>query len=82
MLLREPAPIPPAFDLTRFLTSSITFMTYLQEISVYFNDYCLLKLKKAVGIHQSHQIPRGLSLTSPNKYMSVVSLREIRKFTD
>jgi hypothetical protein len=82
MVLREPSPIPPPFDLTRFLTSSITFMTHLQEISVYFNDWCLLKLKKAVGLPQLHQIPRGLSLTSPNKYMSVTSLREIRKLTD
>ncbi|KAF5351976.1 hypothetical protein D9756_007388 [Leucocoprinus leucothites] len=61
MDLREPTPIPPAFDFTRFLASSITFMTYLEEVAVYFDDWCLVKLKKAVGHPQVHQLPRDLS---------------------
>lgn len=75
MVLREPTSIPPAFDLARFLASSITFMIHLEEISVYFNDWCLIRLKKAVGLPQVHQLPRGLSRRSPNNYMSVSELK-------
>ena len=46
MTLREPGPIPPALDLTRFLASSITFMTHLSEVSVYFDDKRLVRLSK------------------------------------
>jgi len=80
MVLREPTPIPPAFDLTRFLASSITFMTYLQEVSVYFNDWCLVKLNKAVGYAQVHQLPRDFEGRSPNNYMTVTGLKMTRKF--
>ncbi|KAF9451267.1 hypothetical protein P691DRAFT_796992 [Macrolepiota fuliginosa MF-IS2] len=75
MVLREPSPIPPAFDFARFLSSSITFMTYLEEVSVYLNDWCLVKLRKTVGPPQMHQLPRGLSQKSPNNYMVVKGLK-------
>ncbi|KAJ6495551.1 hypothetical protein C8R47DRAFT_1213045 [Mycena vitilis] len=38
MPLRQPVPMPVAFDFTRFLASSITFMANLSEVSVYFDD--------------------------------------------
>jgi len=80
MVLREPMPIPSAFDLTRFLASSITFMTYLEEVSVYFNDWCLVKLNKAVGYSQVHQLPRDFSGRSPNNFMTITGLKMTRKF--
>lgn len=78
MVLREPSPIPPAFDFARFLASSITFMIYLEEVSVYFNDWCLVKINKSIGPPQLHQLPRNLSRTSPNSYMTVSGLRVTR----
>ena len=80
MTLREPAPIPPALDLTRFLVSSITFMTYLSEVSVYFDDKRLVRLSKDCGA--SREVPRlnGLEGTSPDGMMNVESIEITRKF--
>lgn len=80
MVLREPLPIPPAFDFTRFLASSITFMTHLEEISVYLDSWQLVKLNKSLGSSQLYAVPRGLSCTSPNKYMTVNGLKVTRTF--
>ncbi|TFK75311.1 hypothetical protein BDN72DRAFT_892280 [Pluteus cervinus] len=71
MGLREPTPIPIPFDFTRFLASSITFMTHLSEISVYFNDKRLARLTKASGRPKELTIPRGLKSSSPRGVMTV-----------
>ena len=71
MALRDPSPMPSAFDLSRFLASSITFMRYLSEVSVYFDDKRLVKLNKASGLPQLISIPKGYSNRSPEKMMSV-----------
>lgn len=83
MELREPAPIPSAFDLTRFLVSSITFMAHLREVGVYFDDKRLAFLTKDAGIHTQVPVPQGLSPTSPAGCMKIKGLRSTRKgFTD
>lgn len=63
MPLRDPASIPPPFDLTRFLASSITFMVNVEAISIYFNDKCLSKLSKSVGL------PKLLSIAPANAHL-------------
>lgn len=78
MPLREHAPIPPAFDLTRFLASSITFMAYLTQVSVHFDDICLAKLSKTSGVTRPLVVPSGLSGSSPNRLMSVVGIKSTR----
>lgn len=78
MELREPAPIPVAFDFTRFLSSSITFMTHLSQISVYFDDRCLVRLKKSSGIPKDIGIPQILNGVSPLRTMAVKNIKSTR----
>ncbi|TFY51778.1 hypothetical protein EVJ58_g10387 [Rhodofomes roseus] len=71
MTLREPAPIPKAFDLTRFLASSITFMKQLSDVSVYLDDTRISRLTKQPGIMKSVGVPKGLKNTGPKGIMQV-----------
>jgi hypothetical protein len=80
MTLREPGPIPAALDFTRFLASSITFMTHLSEVSVYFDDKRLVTLSKNHGMPKEMPIPNGLTGTSPEGTMNVKSIEAMRGF--
>jgi len=80
MTLREPGPIPPALDLTRFLASSITFMTHLSEVSVYFDDKRLVRLSRDCGASKEVPMLNGLRGTSPRGLMNVNSIETTRKF--
>jgi hypothetical protein len=80
MTLREPGPIPPAFDFTRFLVSSITFMTHLSEVSVYFDDKRLVRLSKDCGVSKDVPMLKGLKSTSPDGMMNVKSIETMREF--
>lgn len=80
MTLREPAPIPVPFDFTRFLASSITFMTHLSEVVVYFDDKRLVRLAKSSGISKEIGIPNGLQNSSPLGIMSVKDIKSTRIF--
>ncbi|KZT22896.1 hypothetical protein NEOLEDRAFT_1137233 [Neolentinus lepideus HHB14362 ss-1] len=75
MVLREPSPLPPAFDFTRFLASSITFMAHLREVSVFLDDKCLARLLKTPGHPKALSIPRGLKNTSPGGGMAVKGIQ-------
>ena len=77
---REPTPIPSPFDFTRFLVSSITFMTHLREVSVYFDDKRLVHLVKDATIPEQLTIPQGLNPTSPMRFMDIKGLRSTRKW--
>ena len=79
MTLREPGPIPPAFDFTRFLVSSITFMAHLSEVSVYFDDKRLVRLSKDSGPPREVPMIKGLKNTSPDSMMTVGSVQTIRE---
>lgn len=78
MDLREPTPIPVAFDFTRFLVSSITFMAHLREVSLYFDDKRLVHLTKDAGAPTQLTIPRGLRPTSTMGFMNVKGLKSAR----
>ena len=80
MTLREPGPMPPAFDFTRFLVSSIAFMTHLSEVRVYFDDKRLVKLSKNCG--ESKEVPmlKDLKGMSPEGMMNVKSIETTREF--
>ena len=80
MTLREPGPIPPALDLTRFLVSSITFMTHLSEVSVYFDDKRLVRLSKDCGASKEVPMLNGLKGTSPDGMMNVKSIEATREY--
>ncbi|KAH9934863.1 uncharacterized protein B0H18DRAFT_1114703 [Fomitopsis serialis] len=81
MTLREPASIPKAFDLTRFLASSITFMKQLSDVSVYLDDTRISRLTKQPGITKSVGVPKGLKSTSPKGIMQFgTSTRRVTLF--
>lgn len=80
MTLREPGPIPAALDFTRFLASSITFMTNLSEVSVYFDDKRLARLSKNRGLLKEMPMLNGLKGTSPEGLMNVKSIETMREF--
>ncbi|KAG6862294.1 hypothetical protein C0995_015991 [Termitomyces sp. Mi166 len=75
MVLREPAPIPVAFDFTRFLTSSITFMTYLSEVSIFFDDKRLARLTKTPGVPKELGLPKGLRASTESGIMTVKDIK-------
>lgn len=79
MPLREAAPIPEAFDFTRFLASSITFMVHLREVSVFLDDHRLAKLSKDSGMPQGLGTPKGLKASSPFGMMHVKTIHSTRK---
>jgi Protein of unknown function (DUF3684) len=61
MGLREPAPLPARpLDLARFLASSITFMTNLREVSLFFNDKKLIHLTKDADKPSDVTVPRDM----------------------
>jgi hypothetical protein len=80
MTLREPGPMPPAFDFTRFLVSSIAFMTHLSEVSVYFDDKRLVKLSKNRGVSKEVPMLKELKGMSPEGMMNVESIETTREF--
>jgi hypothetical protein len=80
MTLREPGPIPGALDFARFLASSITFMTHLSEVSVYFDDKRLVRLSKNRGMSKEMPMPNSLKGTSPEGMMSVKAIETMREF--
>ena len=75
MDLREPAPIPAAFDFTRFLVSSITFMAHLRDVSVYFDGKRLAHFTKDAGIPKQLALPPGLTPISPMGFMCINGLK-------
>ncbi|KNZ80421.1 Sacsin [Termitomyces sp. J132] len=75
MVLREPAPIPMAFDFTRFLASSITFMTYLSEVSFFFDDKRLTRLTKKSGISKELGLPKGLRTSTDSGIMTIKDIK-------
>jgi len=75
MALREAAPMPTAFDFIRFLTSSITFMAHLQNVTVWFDGHQIAKLVKDIGVPKDLPIPTGLKRTSDLSMMTMIGVK-------
>ena len=75
MGLREAAPIPSAFDFVRFLTSSITFMAHLDEVTVWLDGKQLAKLMKDKGLPRELPVPSGFRHTSEAGMMIMKKLK-------
>ncbi|KAG7446407.1 uncharacterized protein BT62DRAFT_986911 [Guyanagaster necrorhizus] len=75
MVLREDATIPPASDFARFLASSITFMNYLSQVSVYMDEKRLIHLTKSSGADERLVIPRGLHTSSRKSIMHIKGIK-------
>jgi len=78
MKLRDPSPMPLAFDFARFLSSSITFMSHLSEISVFFGEDRLMKVSKTKDFPESLRLPAGLTRVGPKGLMHVVGMNRTR----
>ena len=83
MPLRKPEPLPIPFDFIRFLTSSITFMAHLSEVSVYFDGFRLARLRKDRGVPRSVGLRKGLKAESARGMMRItdVSMMRTRSIT-
>ena len=79
MTLREAGPIPPAFDFMRFLASSITFMVYLNDVGVYFDEHRIGHIKKSPGVAKAVDLPRGLKRSSQSNIMNVKGAQSHRE---
>ncbi|KAG6375835.1 hypothetical protein JVT61DRAFT_2694 [Boletus reticuloceps] len=75
MTLREAAPIPPLFGILRFLASSVTFMTHLNDVSVYFDEHRIGYIKRSLGVAKDVDLPNGLKRSSESKIMNVMAVR-------
>lgn len=81
MPLREPAPLPGLpVDIARFLATSLTFMSHLRCVSMYFDGRCLAKVEKEVGMPRNLAIPRGLNVTSPGGMMNATGMTSTCEF--
>ncbi|KAI0342553.1 hypothetical protein BDW22DRAFT_1484759 [Trametopsis cervina] len=74
MPLRKPETLPIPFDFIRFLTSSITFMAHLAEISVFFDGKRLARLRKDRGLPKSIGLRKGLRPQTSKKMMRVTDV--------
>ncbi|KAI6014324.1 hypothetical protein EDC04DRAFT_3070659 [Pisolithus marmoratus] len=79
MQLREESPMPPVSEFMQFLASSITFMVYLKDVTVFFDNQHVGQISKSQGQTQAIFIPPELERLSPEKIMSVKSVRQYRK---
>lgn len=68
--------MPAAFDFTRFLANSITFMSHLNEVSVFFDHRRLAKLTKAGGPSENVSLIRGLNGRSPQGLMHIKGIQK------
>lgn len=77
MTLREHAPIPQPYDLTRFLASSITFMVHIRSVSVFLDSHRLAHLTKSSGVPKELGLLKGLKNSSGSGLMSVVGVQSV-----
>ncbi|KAH9034488.1 hypothetical protein EDB85DRAFT_2222292 [Lactarius pseudohatsudake] len=70
--------MPPAFEFTRFLVSSITFMAHLSEVSIYFDDQRLVRLSKRGDEPVEVPMLAGLDSKTPDGRMTVRSVQTVR----
>lgn len=78
MPLREPSPMPTPFDLIRFLTSSITFMTHLNRVSVFLDDKRLARLEKTADVSRILLVPKGLNPRTEGGMMTIANISSTR----
>ncbi|KAI0083802.1 hypothetical protein BDY19DRAFT_975723 [Irpex rosettiformis] len=74
MPLRKPETLPIPFDFIRFLTSSITFMAHLSEVSVFLDGKRLARLRKSRGLPKSIGLRKGLKAETAKGMMRVTDV--------
>lgn len=69
--------IPKPFDLSRFISTAVTFLVNVNNITVLFNGSVLSKITKSRGEPTKIELPQGLKPTSPSKVFEVTSVKAI-----
>ncbi|TCD69784.1 hypothetical protein EIP91_006320 [Steccherinum ochraceum] len=77
MPLREPAPCPIPFDFVRFITSSITFVAYLSDVSVWFDGHRLARITRERGAPSALTLRPNLKTDSSKGMMRVAGVEQI-----
>ena len=81
MTLREASPIPLAFDLMRFLASSITFVVHLNDVSIFFDEYRIGHLTKFAGVTKAVNIHKALKKSSDLNVMCIQTIQSHGMYT-
>ncbi|KAG8216243.1 hypothetical protein J3R82DRAFT_8284 [Butyriboletus roseoflavus] len=73
--LRKPEPLPMLADLTRFLVSSVAFLTHIDTFSVNLDSQRVLRVEKQVESSAEIPIPEHLKPTTPQEALTVESIQ-------
>lgn len=76
MDVRSPSPIPPPFEFSRFLATSLAFTTQIKTLSLYFDDHLLCKLEKKLAPPQPLTPPNNLNAIAPMQMMKIASVEQ------
>ncbi|KAI6094603.1 hypothetical protein EDD16DRAFT_1721508 [Pisolithus croceorrhizus] len=79
MPLREAAPMPPISQFMQFLSSSITFVIHLKNVTVFFDHHRVGQIHKSLGQSQVIPIPTELKRQSSVGNMTVDSVQQYGK---
>ena len=76
--LRVPEPLPVLADLTRFLVSSVAFLTNIDSISIYLDGQEFLHIQKQ-SFKSPVDIPIPPHLTTPSQTLTVECIQRTGK---
>jgi len=76
MDVRSPSPMPPPFEFSRFLATSLAFTTQIRSISLYFDDHLMCKLVKKLAPPQILSTPSNITLSTSSSMMKIQSVEQ------
>ncbi|MBW0477365.1 hypothetical protein O181_017080, partial [Austropuccinia psidii MF-1] len=76
MDVRSASPIPPPFEFSRFLATSLAFTTQIRSISMFFDDHLMCKLEKKLAPPLTLSTVSNLVLTAPMNMMKIQSIEQ------
>ncbi|PLW32719.1 hypothetical protein PCANC_19560 [Puccinia coronata f. sp. avenae] len=76
MDVRSPSPMPPPFEFSRFLATSLAFTTQIRTVSLYFDDHLMCKLDKKVAPPQILSTPSNITLSTSSSMMKIQSVEQ------
>jgi hypothetical protein len=81
MELKQESPVPPTFELTRFLVTSMTFLANIERVTISRDGAELSRMIKSRNQpKQSIPIPEHMVRTSQNGTMSINSVELICRY--
>jgi hypothetical protein len=71
--------VPKPFDLARFLSATMTFMSSVKTISVFFDGWAFLKLTKSRGLPDDIALPSDMHPRSTGDTMQIDTVSVVRE---